>query len=110
MNDGIPVPFFGMDAMTAPAVARLALKYGCQVLPTRIIRTEGTRHKVIVYPPIDITDTGDMHRDMQSIMHNINSILEGWIREYPGQWFWLHNRWPDAKKQSDQSDNEVEDE
>lgn len=110
MNDGIPVPFFGMDAMTAPAVARLALKFGCQVLPTRIIRTEGTRHKVIVYPPIVVTDTGDMHRDVLAIMRNINSILEGWIREYPGQWFWLHNRWPDAKKQSDQSDDEVQDE
>ena len=27
MNDGIAVPFFGRDAMTAPALARLALRY-----------------------------------------------------------------------------------
>jgi KDO2-lipid IV(A) lauroyltransferase len=106
MNDGIPVRFFGMDAMTAPAVARLALKFGCQVLPTRIIRTEGIRHKVIVYPPIEIRDTGDLHRDVHTIMHDINSILESWIRERPGQWFWLHNRWPATDGEITRSEDE----
>jgi KDO2-lipid IV(A) lauroyltransferase len=23
----------------------------------------------------------------------INSRLEKWIRTYPEEWFWLHNRW-----------------
>jgi Kdo2-lipid IVA lauroyltransferase/acyltransferase len=96
MNDGIVVKFFGMDAMTAPAVARLALKYGCQILPTRIIRTAGVRHKVIVYPPIEIPNTGNLHNDVHTIMSRINSTLEGWIREYPEQWFWVHNRWPQS--------------
>ena len=33
MNDGIPVPFFGRRAMTAPALAALALRFDCDVLP-----------------------------------------------------------------------------
>ena len=33
MNDGIPVPFFGRPAMTAPALAVLALRFDCDVLP-----------------------------------------------------------------------------
>lgn len=33
MNDGIAVPFFGREAMTAPAAARLALRYGCAIVP-----------------------------------------------------------------------------
>jgi KDO2-lipid IV(A) lauroyltransferase len=107
MNDGIPVRFFGVDAMTAPAVARLALKYRCHVLPTRIIRTAGVKHKVIVYPPIAIPDTGDLHKDVHTIMTRINSILEGWIREYPEQWFWVHNRWPETTTNNvKRSDNE----
>ena len=38
MNDGIAVPFFGRDAMTAPAIAELALRYDCSVLPARVER------------------------------------------------------------------------
>ncbi len=98
MNDGIPVRFFGQDAMTAPGVARLALKYGTRILPTRIIRTDGIKHKVIVYPPVTITNTGSLHDDVFTIMSTINSILESWIREYPEQWTWLHRRWPENNK------------
>lgn len=35
MNDGIPVPFFGRDAMTAPAIAQFFLKYDIPVVPDR---------------------------------------------------------------------------
>jgi KDO2-lipid IV(A) lauroyltransferase len=28
-------------------------------------------------------------------MAQVNQILEGWIRDRPGEWFWLHRRWPD---------------
>jgi len=27
-------------------------------------------------------------------MRRVNAMLEDWIRERPGQWLWLHNRWP----------------
>src|SRR6185436_8879967 len=40
MNDGIPVPFFGRPAMTAPALAVLALRFDCDVLPLRVERLD----------------------------------------------------------------------
>jgi len=36
MNDGIPAPFFGREVMTAPALAEMALRYDCPVVPARI--------------------------------------------------------------------------
>ncbi len=94
MNDGIPIPFFGRDAMTAPAVATLAKKFECPVIPAQIIRTNGVGFRVIVHPPMYVNDTGDATADTVNFMTQINQMIEGWVREHPDQWFWVHNRWP----------------
>jgi len=26
-------------------------------------------------------------------MQAITSVVEGWVREYPEQWLWVHRRW-----------------
>ena len=26
-------------------------------------------------------------------MVEINRVVEGWVRERPGEWFWLYRRW-----------------
>ena len=96
MNDGIAVPFFGRDAMTAPAIAELALRYDCTVLPARVERLPGSRFHVTVFPPHDLPASGDRPADVLALMTVINQTLEGWIRERPGHWFWLHRRWPDS--------------
>jgi len=95
MNEGIAVDFFGRKAMTAPAIATLALKYDCHVIPTRVIRTEGAHFKVTIFPPMEIEKTGDQEADILNLMTRINKVIEDWIRDNPSQWIWVHNRWPD---------------
>ncbi|NBX02857.1 MAG: lauroyl acyltransferase [Alphaproteobacteria bacterium] len=94
MNDGISVPFFGLPAMTAPAVAILALRYDLPIIPARIVRTGGAHFEGTVFPPLAYEKTGDDEKDILTIMTVINKMLEGWIRENPEQWFWVHRRWP----------------
>ncbi len=95
MNDGIAVPFFGRDAMTAPAIAQFAVRLGCVLVPVRTERLHGARFRITVFPPLDIPATGDRAADERAIMVRINEILEDWIRKRPEQWLWLHRRWPD---------------
>lgn len=95
MNDGIAIPFFGRDAMTAPALAQLALRYGCPVIPGHIERLGGAHFRLKVEPPLVLPDSGDRHADMRSLMTMVNRQLERWIAERPEQWLWLHRRWPD---------------
>ncbi len=95
MNDGIPVAFFGRDAMTAPALAELALRYGCPVVPARVERIKGAKFRLTIEPPLEFTPSGERHADVAALMALVNQRLEAWIRDTPGQWLWLHNRWPD---------------
>lgn len=96
LNDGIPVPLFGVEAMTAPAPAQLALRFRCPLVPVRLERTGPARFRVCAHRPIALPDTGDRHADAARVTRELNRILEGWIRARPEQWLWLHRRWPEA--------------
>lgn len=95
MNDGIPVPFFGRDVMTAPALAELALRFDCPVVPARVERLKGARFRLTILPPLELVHTGDRQADVAANMAKVNALIEQWIRATPEQWLWLHNRWPD---------------
>lgn len=95
MNDGISLPLLGVDAMTAPAAAELALRYDCPLIPARVERLNGARFRVTFYPPIKKPETGDRLADVANMMAAVNAMLSDWIRERPDQWLWVHNRWPD---------------
>jgi Kdo2-lipid IVA lauroyltransferase/acyltransferase len=94
MNDGIPVEFFGRPAMTAPALAALALRFRCPVIPGHIRRIGPARLRLEVEPALVLPDTGDRQRDIATVMRMVNAILERWITDEPGSWLWLHRRWP----------------
>jgi Kdo2-lipid IVA lauroyltransferase/acyltransferase len=95
LNEGIAVPFFGRPAMTAPALALLALRFNCTVLPARVERLRGARFRLTLHPPLVLPKTGNRDADVAAVMTAVNVTLEGWIRQRPEQWFWLHSRWPD---------------
>ncbi len=95
LNDGIPVPFFGRPAMTAPALAYLALRFDCDVFPLRVERLAGARFRVTVAPPLPLPRSGDRHADAAALMAAVNATLEAWIRDRPELWLWVHRRWPD---------------
>jgi Kdo2-lipid IVA lauroyltransferase/acyltransferase len=94
MNDGIPVPFFGRDAMTAPAAAHLALRYGARLGLARVERLGPARYRLSL-EELELPDIADHHAAIDAVMRRINARLEEWIRERPGEWLWLHRRWPD---------------
>ncbi len=93
MNDGIAIPFMGVPAMTAPAIAKWALRYNALVLPGRVVRTHGAHFRSIIYPPLPIKNTGDEKEDTHVLMQQINDTISAWVAEHPEQWFWVHQRW-----------------
>ena len=94
MNDGVMIPFFGREAKTAPALAQLALRYKCPVVPVQVERLKGANFRITVHTPIQSPDTGNKKADIIRMMTDVNKHLEDWIKQKPEQWLWVHNRWP----------------
>jgi KDO2-lipid IV(A) lauroyltransferase len=48
---------------------------------------------------VELSEPLVLHRDtsgrvdVQAATQQVAAILEGWIREHPGQWLWVHRRW-----------------
>jgi Kdo2-lipid IVA lauroyltransferase/acyltransferase len=92
-SKGIFVNFFGKLACTTPVVALLALRYDVPVIPIFMIRTGFDTHRLEIGAEAEILRSGDMDRDIAVNTERFNQIIETFIRQYPDQWFWVHNRW-----------------
>jgi KDO2-lipid IV(A) lauroyltransferase len=95
ISDGIWVPFFNRPALTTASIAKLALKYNVPLIPARSIRAgEDFKFKLRVEKPIEFQKTDSIRDDLVlELTTKVNQKLEEWIKEYPSQWFWVHNRW-----------------
>jgi KDO2-lipid IV(A) lauroyltransferase len=95
-HDGIKVPFFGRNALTAPGPAILVLRSGAPIVPAFIHRTEGSKFEIEIFPPIEPEPTGDKEKDIYDISLMMNEVIEKQIRRYPEQWAWTNPRWKGA--------------
>ena len=90
---GIEVPFFGRPALSNPIAARLARTFECPVHGVRVIRKPDSRFHVEITPPIDLPRDRRGRIDVFAATAKINDIIEGWVRQHPEQWLWIHDRW-----------------
>ena len=94
-SEGIPVPFFGHDALTTPAPAAVALRRGALLMPFSNERISGSHFRIRIHPPIAPPNTGDATRDLVEYTARINAFVEECVRARPEQWLWIHRRWVD---------------
>jgi KDO2-lipid IV(A) lauroyltransferase len=43
--------------------------------------------------PIEMPRDADGLIDVDAATAVMTKVVEGWVREHPEQWFWLHDRW-----------------
>jgi Kdo2-lipid IVA lauroyltransferase/acyltransferase len=92
-TNGVEVTFFGRKTKANPTLARLLRQIECPVHGVRIIRLPGHRFRAELTEEIAPVRDAAGQIDVQQTMQAITSVIEGWIREYPDQWLWLHRRW-----------------
>ncbi|MEO6947802.1 MAG: lipid A biosynthesis lauroyl acyltransferase [Nitrobacter sp.] len=93
LTNGVEVTFFGLKTKANPMLARLLRQIECPIHGVRIIRLPGHRFRAELSEEITPVRDASGQIDVQGTMQVITSVIEGWIREYPDQWLWLHRRW-----------------
>jgi KDO2-lipid IV(A) lauroyltransferase len=90
---GVDVVFFGRKTKCNPLLARLAARIECPIHGVRVIRRPNHRFRLELSDEVAPVRTAEGKIDVQGTMQAVTNVVEGWIREYPEQWLWLHRRW-----------------
>jgi KDO2-lipid IV(A) lauroyltransferase len=90
---GTKTRFFDLEVQTNPLLAKLARNFDCEVFPARSIRLPGGRFRLEIEPAITLPHNAAGTLDVAATAQILNDKVETWVREYPGQWMWFHDRW-----------------
>ena len=79
--------------MANPVMAKFARRFECPVHGVRVIRLPGHRFRLELTPALDLPRDAAGDIDVEGAVRAMNAVVEGWVREHPGQWLWMHRRW-----------------
>ena len=94
--DGVFVDFFGIPAYTPIGPVVLARASGAMMIPCFVIRQK-RGHILKIEEPIELVDTGNKEADLVTNTQRWSDVVESYIRRYPEQWVWMHERWKTKK-------------
>jgi KDO2-lipid IV(A) lauroyltransferase len=91
---GTFVDFFGYPACTGSGLARVAMKTGARVLPGFLLWEDSTQQYVLRFgAPLALPSSGNTKADAVAHTALFTKVIEGYIRQHPDQWLWVHRRW-----------------
>ena len=92
-SGGVWVKFFGKLAATPVGSITLGLRTGAKLVPAYIYRESFSRHCIKIVPEVPLVETENKDETVLKNAITFSRIIEGWIKEYPEQWGWIHRRW-----------------
>ncbi len=92
-KDGIKVKFFEQETSTFAGTASIALKLKVPVLVLFSVRKPNGKYVGII-KEISLEDLqGNTQQKIIEFNRQYMQFLENIIKQYPEQWFWMHNIW-----------------
>ncbi len=88
--------FLGRVAAVSPITALLSIRLQIPVLPVVVTR-EKQRLICTVEDPL-LPPAEYSQENIRAFTRQLTDIYERWIRQYPGNWLWAHNRWKREKE------------
>lgn len=94
---GVYVDFFGKMVPTFKGPLLLNAESGAPIVPMFAVREDKGKHTILIDRPIELEQSGDSDRDVFLNLTKMSKIIESYVRQYPDQWWWVHQRWRKAK-------------
>ena len=88
------MPFCAQHTTTTLLPARLALKFGCPLVPVRVERLRPAHLRVTLHDPVLPDDDLAPEAQARQMTAKVNALFESWIVERPHEWQCFQNRWP----------------
>ncbi len=92
LREGVEVPFFGKPAMTASAMASLAIKKKVPIFMVKGVRGKDNRYVFSVTEQVQIPSDLPYQDAIKAIMTHVNEVYWEWIKQNPEQYLWIHRR------------------
>ncbi len=93
------LPFLSSPATVNFGPALLALRSQALVWPIFLVRDGSGQFILHSQPALDTkTLQGSLQTKIKTVVSFYTQAVEGMVRAYPEQWFWLHKRWKSRPK------------
>jgi KDO2-lipid IV(A) lauroyltransferase len=104
-HQGRYIDFFGQPALTHIVPFYLAHKHDIPFFPIFMVRTGPGRCRAIVRPALPLVHTDDIIGDVTRMAEAMHREMEAVIREYPGMYLWMHDRFKRAPEDGAKEDD-----
>ena len=94
-GSGEVVSFFGAPARMPTGTAEMARRTRAPLVPVYIWRESNNRSVAQLFPPIELSNTGDAERDLANDQRTVIATLEKFVAARPDQWIILQKIWQD---------------
>ena len=98
-HDGVIVKFFDQPTNYVTGAASMSRFKNIPIFPAFMHRNEDGTHTLIVQPAIYVEKTKDKREDIKRTTQQLATLIENHIKNYPEQWFWLHDRWKSMREE-----------
>ena len=98
-RDGVVVDFFGQETNAFTGAAAIARRCEVPIFPAFMHHRADGHHELTIEEPLYVEKTDDRAADVLRVTQEISAHIEAWIRRYPSEWFWLHDRWKSMREE-----------
>ena len=98
-KDGMVMDFFGRPTNCVVGAATMARFKDVPIFMSQIHKEADGHHTLWISEPLRVEKTRDKKEDIRKATQQLNKMLEDYIRRYPEDWFWLHDRWKSMREE-----------